>query len=74
MYEAYVEKGLKPYSGCAKVERDSHRATAEERVWKVYNVNIPRSVSTFETEDEIGLADIHQDVDGRGGRSLLKPK
>lgn len=62
MDEAHVAKVLETCSTRTEVERYSHRASPEEIAENGYNLNIPRYVDTFESEEEIDVAVVQKDI------------
>ena len=62
MDETHIGKVLETYRTRVRVERYSHRATAEQIAENGYNLNIPRYVDTFEPEEEVDVTAVQKDI------------
>lgn len=60
--DAHVAKILDTFRDRAEVEKYSHLANPEEIAENDFNLNIPRYVDTYETEEEVDVATVQKDI------------
>jgi type I restriction enzyme M protein len=61
--ESDLQKIVDTYRAFESREKYSHRATLDEIRSNDYNLNVPRSVNTFEEEEEIDVAAVQKEIE-----------
>lgn len=60
--EEHIDKIVETYRNRAAIEKFSHLATLQEVAENDYNLNIPRYVDTFETEEEVDIKAVMKEI------------